>query len=74
MFYYTEAFTRVQSQPVDTIYGIVANINAGYAASNINLRVRPFCIEESTSFQENNSPSRMLQSFRCKLYSGALIS
>ena len=61
-FYYTAAFAAVTSDPESEINQYVANANAGYANSDLPVRLEAFCIKE-IPFEERADVVAMVKEF-----------
>ena len=60
MFYYTPAFAAVTTNVKAYVDKLVGSTNVGYANSEVNVRIKSFCIEELVGFQENATASNLL--------------
>ena len=61
-FYYTDDFAAVTSDPEAEINQYVANANAGYANSELPIRLKAFCITE-LPFEERSDVVGMVKEF-----------
>ena len=61
-FYYTDDFAAVTSDPEAEINQYVANANAGYANSELPIRLEAFCIKE-IPFEEREDVVGMVKEF-----------
>lgn len=61
-FYYTDDFAAVTSDPEAEINQYVANANAGYANSDLPIRLEAFCIKE-IPFEERADAVGMVKEF-----------
>ena len=66
MFYYTQEYAQRISPtpPLDYVNQIVADINESFECTYLNIRVRAFCVRESSVSESSGNPSTILEAFK----------